>query len=81
LGYVGRGRSAQPKTPCKGKKFTEELLHGNQEKGCKEKKETLTVRETSPRMGPSNFTQSLPGEAPPGRLFDFSHQLSVVSRW
>jgi hypothetical protein len=26
-----------------GKKFTEETLHGNQEKGCEEEKETLTV--------------------------------------
>jgi hypothetical protein len=29
-----------------GKKFTEETLHGNEEKGCEEKEETLTVRET-----------------------------------
>jgi len=67
-----RQRAKRPtEDTLQGKKFTEELLHGNQEKGCKEEKETLTVRETSPRMGPSNFTQSLPGEAPPGRLFDF----------
>ena len=76
-----RQRAKRPtEDTLQGKKFTEELLHGNQEKGCKEEKETLTVRETLPRMGPSNFTKSLPGEAPPGRLFAFSHQSRVVRR-
>jgi|SRR5690348_253968 hypothetical protein len=46
-------------------------LHGNQEKGCKEEKETLTVCETIHRKNPRIFTRSLPGEAPPGRLFEF----------
>jgi len=47
-----RQRAKRPtEDTLQGKKFTEELLHGNQEKGCKEEKETLTVRETSPRMG------------------------------
>jgi hypothetical protein len=47
-------------------------LHGNQEKGCEEEKETLTVGETIPRKNPRIFTRSLPGEAPLGRLFEFS---------
>jgi hypothetical protein len=55
-------------------------LHGNQEKGCEEEKETLTVGETIPRQNPRIFTRSLPGEAPRGRLFEFSRQSSVASR-
>jgi hypothetical protein len=57
LGYIG-GPSAQTEDTLQGKKFTEESLHGNQEEGCKEEKETLTVRETLPRMGPRNFTKA-----------------------
>jgi hypothetical protein len=41
LGCIGKA-SARPST-LQGKKFTEETLHGNQEKGCEEEKETLTV--------------------------------------
>jgi hypothetical protein len=41
LGCIGKA-SARPIT-LQGKKFTEEILHGNQEKGCEEEKETLTV--------------------------------------
>jgi hypothetical protein len=33
-------------TPCKGKSSRRKSLHGNQEKGCEEKKEALTVGET-----------------------------------
>jgi hypothetical protein len=32
-------------------------LHGNQEKGCKEEKETLTVCETILRIGPKEFSR------------------------
>jgi hypothetical protein len=42
LGCVGKG-SARTEDTLQGKKFTEEILHGNQEKGCEEEKETLTV--------------------------------------
>ena len=56
---------------CKGKSFTEDKLHGNQEESCEEEKETLTVSETIPRKNPRDYPKSLPGEAPPVRLFDF----------
>lgn len=55
LGYIGEGDSAQPKTPCKGKSSRRKTLHGNQEKGCKEEKETLTVSETIHRIGPKEI--------------------------
>ena len=53
-------------------------LHGNQEKGCEEENETLTVGETIHRKEPRIFTRGLSGEAPPERLFDFSRQSLVV---
>jgi len=57
LGYIGSGPSARPKTPCKGKVQRRKSLHGNQEKGREEEKETLTVGETLPRMGQKEFSQ------------------------
>jgi hypothetical protein len=64
-----------------GKKFTEETLHGNQEKGCEEEKETLTVlRNDISQTNPRDFTKSLPGEAPPRRLFEFSGWLVADGR-
>jgi hypothetical protein len=53
LGCIGKA-SARPNT-LQGKKFTEETLHGNQEKGCEEEKETLTVSETKPRKDPRDL--------------------------
>jgi hypothetical protein len=74
LGCIGKA-SARPIT-LQGKKFTEEILHGNQEKGCEEEKETLTVLRDETSQRPKGFlNKSLDGEAPPARLF-----LSVVSR-
>jgi hypothetical protein len=52
LGYIGSRAKSPTEDTLQGKKFTEESLHGNQEEGCEEEKETLTVRETLPRMGP-----------------------------
>jgi hypothetical protein len=39
-----------------GKKFTEETLHGNQEKGCEEEKETLTVLRDDTSQRPKGFS-------------------------
>jgi hypothetical protein len=69
-----------------GKKFTEETLHGNQEKGCEEEKETLTVlRDETSQRPKGSFKKSLDGEAPPAGLFWFqssvgSRQSVVISR-
>jgi hypothetical protein len=65
LGCIGK--ATRPTDTLQGKKFTEETLHGNQEKGCEEEKETLTVCETRPRKNPRDL-KSLAGEAPPARF-------------
>jgi hypothetical protein len=78
LGCVGKG-SARTEDTLQGKKFTEEILHGNQEKGCEEEKETLTVLRDDTRNDPRDFTKGLSGEAPPTRLFDFGRCSVVVS--
>ena len=59
LGYVGHGLSRPTENTLQGKKFTEEILHGNQEKGCEEEKETLTVVRDDTRNEPKGFTKGL----------------------
>jgi hypothetical protein len=77
LGCIGKG-SARTEDTLQGKKFTEEILHGNQEKGCEEEKETLTVCETKPRKRPKGFSRKASMEKHLQRGFLFHS--SVASR-
>jgi hypothetical protein len=72
LGCIGKATRPTEDT-LQGKKFTEEILHGNQEKGCEEEKETLTVlRNDISQTNPRDFCEKPSGEAPPRRLFELA---------
>jgi hypothetical protein len=56
---IGFGHQRPTEDTLQGKKFTEETLHGNQEEGCEEEKETLTVLRDDTSQEPKGFTKGL----------------------
>jgi hypothetical protein len=70
LGLLGeRAIAPEPKQTLQGKKFTEEILHGNQEEGCEEEKETLTVLRDDTRKEPKGFHKKPPERSTSAEAF------------
>jgi hypothetical protein len=71
VGLVRRtGNSARTEAHLAREKVHGGILHGNQEEGCEEEKETLTVLRDDTRKEPRDFTKGLRREAPLRGLFD-----------
>jgi hypothetical protein len=70
VGFTRRtGDSARTEANLAREKFTEEILHGNQEEGCEEEKETLTVLRDDTRKEPKGFHKKPPERSTSSEAF------------